>query len=84
MYVLILNSEYNININKKEMRNIKMTNNEIKKVNKNWKKFTGYNNPVEFWEENNSNSELLRKKIHEFIEKFNYEYEVYDYLYKDF
>lgn len=54
-----------------------MKNNEIKKVNSNWKKFTGYNNSVEFWKNNNENSEMLQNKINEFIKEYKY-YKSYD------
>ena len=64
------------------MRNAEMKNNEIKKVNNNWKEFTGYNNSVEYWKENNNNSKLLQEKINEFMEKYNYThtYELWHYL----
>ena len=60
----------------------KMTKNEIKNVNKNWKEFTGYNNSVEFWKENNNNSKLLQDKINEFIKEYKYTktYNLWHYL----
>ena len=64
------------------MENAKMKNNEIKKVNNDWKKFTGYNNSVEFWKDNNENSKMLQDKINEFMKeyKYNKSYDLWHYL----
>ena len=62
-----------------------MKKNEVKKINNNWKEFTGYNNSIDFWKENNKDSKLLQETITKFMQKYDYyhcgySYEVWNYL----